>query len=107
MSSVARARAARAQDIPACVGLMGGNVPRYFTAGEPAEFEPWLRADSSPFLVVELGGEIVACGGYTVDESRCEPAQRGFYERHGFRAVAETPDGYGPGLDRIDMRLSV
>ena len=29
---------------------------------------------------------------------------RPFYERHGFRAVAETPDGYGPGLDRIDMR---
>lgn len=32
---------------------------------------------------------------------------RGFYERHGFAATAETPDGYGPGLARIDMTLSL
>ena len=27
----------------------------------------------------------------------------GFYERHGFERVKETPDGFGPGVDRIDM----
>lgn len=32
---------------------------------------------------------------------------RPFYERHGFAVVAETPDGYAPGLHRIDMRLEL
>jgi predicted GNAT family N-acyltransferase len=146
--SAARARAIRTEDITACVELMRGNVPRYFTEGELDDFEGWLAVRSSPFLVIEEGGEIVACGGYHVDESKGEAGlnwgmvrrsehrhglgslllaerlsmiareprvqavvldtsqhSRPFYERHGFRAVAETPDGYGPGLDRIDMRL--
>lgn len=30
---------------------------------------------------------------------------RGFYEGVGFRLVSCAPDGYGPGLDRCDMRL--
>ncbi len=30
---------------------------------------------------------------------------RGFYERFGFRVAGVTPDGYGPGLDRVDMTL--
>lgn len=30
---------------------------------------------------------------------------RGFYERFGFRTVSVTPNGYGPGLHRCDMRL--
>lgn len=30
---------------------------------------------------------------------------RGFYERRGFVLERLTPDGYGPGLDRCDMRL--
>lgn len=31
----------------------------------------------------------------------------GFYERFGFRTVDVEPDGYAPGLDRCEMRLSV
>ncbi len=145
-----RARAIRSEDIDACIELMRGNVPRYFTEGELDEFAGWLSAGRSPFLVVEEGGEIVACGGYRIDDTRGEAGltwgmvrrdrqrhglgslllaerlamiareaqvravvldtsqlSRPFYERHGFRAVAETPDGYGPGLDRIDMRLEL
>ncbi|MEJ2205260.1 MAG: GNAT family N-acetyltransferase [Gemmatimonadota bacterium] len=30
----------------------------------------------------------------------------GFYEAMGFRTLAVQPDGYGPGLDRCQMRLS-
>ena len=30
---------------------------------------------------------------------------RGFYERLGFRLVAFQPEGFGPGLDRCDLRL--
>lgn len=35
----------------------------------------------------------------------CETSQhsRGFYERQGFRVTSFTPDGFGPGLDRIAM----
>ncbi len=29
----------------------------------------------------------------------------GFYERMGFVLEAHVPDGYGPGIDRCDMRL--
>jgi GNAT superfamily N-acetyltransferase len=32
---------------------------------------------------------------------------RGFYERRGFVAERVTPDGFAPGLDRCDMRLSL
>lgn len=31
----------------------------------------------------------------------------GFYERFGFRVTEVEPDGYGPGLDRCEMRLEV
>ena len=31
----------------------------------------------------------------------------GFYERLGFETVAVIPDGFAPGLDRYDMRMSV
>lgn len=32
---------------------------------------------------------------------------RGFYERFGFALQSVTPDGFGPGLDRCDMVLSL
>jgi ribosomal protein S18 acetylase RimI-like enzyme len=32
---------------------------------------------------------------------------RGFFERFGFEVVAHTPDGYAPGLDRYEMRLTL
>lgn len=32
---------------------------------------------------------------------------RAFYERLGFVTVSVTPDGFGPGLDRCDMRLDL
>lgn len=31
----------------------------------------------------------------------------GFYARYGFQAVATIKDGYGPGLDRVDMTLDL
>lgn len=31
----------------------------------------------------------------------------GFYERLGFRTIEVEPDGYGPGLDRCEMRIEV
>ena len=31
----------------------------------------------------------------------------GFYERFGFHVTGREPDGYGPGLDRCEMRLEL
>ncbi len=33
------------------------------------------------------------------------PRTVGFFARFGFRVVATTPNGYGPGLDRLDLEL--
>jgi GNAT superfamily N-acetyltransferase len=33
------------------------------------------------------------------------PRTVGFFARFGFRVVATAPDGYGPGLDRLDLEL--
>ncbi len=33
------------------------------------------------------------------------PASLGFFLRHGFVEIARTRDGYGPGLDRVDVEL--
>ena len=35
------------------------------------------------------------------------PAVQGFFERFGFQALKRIPDGYGPGIDRVDMRLEL
>lgn len=44
-----------------------------------------------------------------VREVRLDTSQhsRAFYERLGFRAESVTADGYGPGLDRCDMVLTL
>jgi GNAT superfamily N-acetyltransferase len=31
----------------------------------------------------------------------------GFYEKFGFRTLRTVPDGYGPGLDRVEMQKDV
>jgi GNAT superfamily N-acetyltransferase len=42
------------------------------------------------------------------DALACKTSQhtRGFYERRGFVTQRVVPDGFAPGLDRCDMRLS-
>ena len=53
-----------------------------------------------------------------IDAAKADPAVRvialntsqlttGFYERFGFRVTSTEPDGYGPGLDRCEMRLEL
>ncbi|MEK9500290.1 GNAT family N-acetyltransferase [Gaopeijia maritima] len=43
-----------------------------------------------------------------VREFRISTSQhtRGFYERLGFRVIETIPEGFGPGMDRCDMRWS-
>ena len=51
--------------------------------------------------------EILAIPG--CDTARLDTSQhtRGFFERWGFTAASVTPNGYGPGLDRIEMRITL
>lgn len=44
-----------------------------------------------------------------IDEVRLATSQHvtGFYERFGFATTAVTPDGFGPGIDRVDMVLKL
>ena len=56
-------------DLPACLALFDGNVPRYFTAAEGREFEDFLRAGPPGYLVVEQGGQLLGCGGWALRDS--------------------------------------
>lgn len=59
-------------------------------------------------LLTELRLEGIRCYG-DVSEVVMNTSQhtRRFYERLGFTTVSVTPDGFGPGLDRCDMRLDL
>ena len=144
----------RPTDFAACLALFDGNVPQFFAATERADFADFLRDHGDlPYLVVEQGGAVVACGGVDVtagpegskwgcltwgmvdrsrqgqglgrvlttarlDLLRARPEVRevaietsqhtaGFYAGFGFLVTCVTPDGFGPGLDRVDMVLSL
>jgi len=135
-------------DRAACLRLFDANTPRFFLPEERRDFEGWLDGEEGPaeYLVIEEGGQVVACGGLWFSPDPARPAgfawgmvhpnrqRQGlgrtlalarldrlralgvphaaldtsqhtapFYARLGFREVKRTPDGYGPGLHRVDM----
>jgi len=56
-------------DRDACLSIFGSNVPKYFVHSEPLEFEAFLAQPNVDFLVAEVDGVVVACGGsYFRDE---------------------------------------
>ncbi len=144
----------RPDDFAACLALFDGNVPKFFAATERADFLRFLQGHGDlPYLVIEEGGAVVACGGIEVtagtdglmrgsltwgmvDRARhglgvgrvltearlaalralpgvevvgIETSQHtaGFYAGFGFKVLAVTPDGFGPGIDRWDMELAL
>lgn len=57
----------RADDFTACLALFDGNTPEFFAAYERAEFLAFLREIGPwPYFVCEVGGQVVACGGFEV-----------------------------------------
>lgn len=139
----------RPEDRTACLAVFDSNVPSSFLERERPDFARHLDHMPGPFLVVESGGRIVACGGYAEStdrtaldlcwgmvarshhhrglgtlllEARLRDARRhypdrdvrmntsqhtvGFFERHGFRTVRVTKDGYARGVDRYDLVLA-
>jgi GNAT superfamily N-acetyltransferase len=56
------------EDTSACVALMRGNTPEFFTDAELSEFSVWLASRTSPYFVVQdADGRLAACGGYFLD----------------------------------------
>ena len=51
------------RDRDACLALFDSNVPEFFQAWERPAMEAFLDALPGPYLVVEDGAEVVACGG--------------------------------------------
>jgi ribosomal protein S18 acetylase RimI-like enzyme len=55
-------------DLGACRRIFDSNVPEFFRDAERVDFEAFLRVLPGPYIVLEHGAEIVACGGYALRE---------------------------------------
>lgn len=55
----------RCADVAACLSLFDSNVPTYFAPTERGDFERFLHEHAVPraFQVIEVEGQVVACGG--------------------------------------------
>ena len=58
-----------AQDEGACLGIFDSNCPRFLDPSERDEFCDYIRynADRANYLVGELDGKVIACGGIFID----------------------------------------
>jgi GNAT superfamily N-acetyltransferase len=92
------------QGLAACGGIA-------FAEGAPVATLCWglVRRDlhrrglGTRLLVARLA--LARARGVEVVALDTTPASLGFFLRHGFVEIARTPDGYGPGLDRVDVEL--
>ena len=60
-------------DYEVCISIFKSNVPTYFAESEEADYRNFLWSSDEVYLVAELNGQIVGCGGYYVtneDEGR-------------------------------------
>lgn len=82
--------------VAACGGWAGNRI--YWLMVDPRLQGQGLGRFLVLFLLREIGraGHRTAALGTT-------PAVTGFYEKFGFRATEVTPDGYAPGMDRVEM----
>ena len=51
-------------DYDACLGIFASNTPQFFGAGEQPDFVDFLERLPCPYLVAEVAGVVVGCGGY-------------------------------------------
>ncbi len=59
----------QSNDKDACLALFTSNTPLFFAPFELAEYRDFLEKNAFPYFVVEnQQGEIVACGGYILEE---------------------------------------
>ena len=66
-------RAYRPSDFESCLLVFRSNSPEYFHPEEEQEFIDWLKgAQINNYFVVELEGQIIACGGIYEDKNQKE-----------------------------------
>jgi N-acetylglutamate synthase-like GNAT family acetyltransferase len=56
-------RAFESGDLEACMALLHGNVPRFFTVNEASDFRAFLEQPGD-YFTLWLDGRIIGCGGY-------------------------------------------
>ena len=72
-----------------CLDIFDANCPEFFAPNERQEYENFLNCDSK---------------GYEV----CDESEgRAFFAKLGATPTSSTVDGWGPGMDRVDMVLAL
>lgn len=59
-----------AEDQDACIEIFVSNTPQFFGSDELKDFRKFLETLPCPYYVVTREAEIVACGGYGVDNKK-------------------------------------
>ena len=87
-------------DREACLEVLESNTPEFFLENDRNEFSAFLDELPGPYFVVEDD----RAESVILRAVRLVPS---FFAREGFRIVEVVPNGFGPGLDRVTMRLDV
>ena len=91
-------RAYTPEDRAACLAIFDSNVPESFTLPERPHFEAFLAALPGPYLIIELDGRIIACGGFA-------PAERAACADLCWGMVERSAQGSGVGRFLTEARL--
>lgn len=86
------------QDRDQCLAALDANTPDYFAPQERADYEKFLDDISGEYLVVEVAGRVVGCGGYVIVEDAD-------YAHTSWGMVHPDYKGYGLGKGLLDARL--
>jgi N-acetylglutamate synthase-like GNAT family acetyltransferase len=54
----------RTDDKASCLDIFDSNIPKYFDPGERADFASYLDAPSGHYLIGEIDGRLITCGGW-------------------------------------------
>jgi hypothetical protein len=90
----------RREDRPACLALFEGNIPDSFFPHEIPGFLEFLDCLPGPYVVVEEGGDLVACGGLA-EHAQCVTLCWGMVAR------ARQHQGIGRILLHVRLALAV
>ena len=94
-------------ELVACGGFATGRV-----GGEADICWTMVRRDQhghgvGNFLLTTCVSDILALDGCQTARLETSQHARRFFERWGFTAIEVTPNGFGPGLDRVEMRITL
>lgn len=98
-----RSRPYRAEDKYGCLRVFDTNVPKFFAPAEGAIFTEFLDKTvfQRPYLVFEIGSEIIACGGLQILE-----ASKSAFLSWGMVAQPYHGQGIGRILTQARLRLA-